>query len=115
MFLRNYWYVAASESEIGRKPLGRMILGEPIVFFRTEAHALAFHVGRPLAVLVEWKDLQERIAESGEHYVVMPEESAAQASQVLPGVRFQEVLRNTDLSGGRHERPLLLLKATSAP
>ena len=36
MFLRNYWYVAASDAEIGRKPLGRMILGEPIVFFRTE-------------------------------------------------------------------------------
>src|ERR1700691_4371408 len=37
MFLRNYWYVAASDTEIGRKPLGRMILGEPVVFFRTEA------------------------------------------------------------------------------
>jgi vanillate O-demethylase monooxygenase subunit len=43
MFLRNYWYVAASESEIGREPLGRMILGEPIVFFRTEA-------GEPVAL-----------------------------------------------------------------
>src|SRR6266851_5152498 len=36
MFLRNYWYVAASDSEIGRKPFGRLILNEPIVFFRTE-------------------------------------------------------------------------------
>jgi len=36
MFLRNYWYVAASDSELGRKPLSRMILGEPVVFFRTE-------------------------------------------------------------------------------
>ena len=43
MFLRNYWYVAASAAEVGRKPLGRMILGEPIVFFRTEAgEAVAF-------------------------------------------------------------------------
>ena len=37
MFLRNYWYVAACEHEIGREPLGRMILGEPVVLFRTEA------------------------------------------------------------------------------
>ena len=37
MFLRNYWYVAAFDHEIGRKPLGRAILGEPIVLFRTEA------------------------------------------------------------------------------
>ena len=36
MFLRNYWYVAASDTEVGRKPLGRMILGEPVVFYRTE-------------------------------------------------------------------------------
>src|ERR1700675_1536372 len=39
MFLRNYWYVAATDAEAGRKPLARTILGEPIVFFRTEAGA----------------------------------------------------------------------------
>jgi vanillate O-demethylase monooxygenase subunit len=36
MFLRNYWYVAAYDHEIARKPLGRIILGEPIVFYRLE-------------------------------------------------------------------------------
>jgi phenylpropionate dioxygenase-like ring-hydroxylating dioxygenase large terminal subunit len=36
MFLRNFWYVAASEQEIQQKPLGRTILGEPVVIFRTE-------------------------------------------------------------------------------
>ncbi|MCC6776462.1 MAG: aromatic ring-hydroxylating dioxygenase subunit alpha [Hyphomicrobiales bacterium] len=36
MFLRNYWYVAAHDSEIARQPLGRVILGEPVVFFRQE-------------------------------------------------------------------------------
>jgi phenylpropionate dioxygenase-like ring-hydroxylating dioxygenase large terminal subunit len=36
MFLRNYWYVAATDAEISRRPLGRMILGEPIVLFRAE-------------------------------------------------------------------------------
>ena len=36
MFLRNFWYVAASDREVTRKPLGRMILGEPIVLFRQE-------------------------------------------------------------------------------
>jgi vanillate O-demethylase monooxygenase subunit len=35
MFLRNYWYVAAADTEIGREPLGRVILGEPIVLFRS--------------------------------------------------------------------------------
>jgi hypothetical protein len=36
MFLRNYWCVAAIDAEVGRNPLGRMILGEPVVFFCTE-------------------------------------------------------------------------------
>ncbi len=88
---------------------------EEVIFFQTEAHALAFHVGRPLAILLEWKDLEERVAESGERYVVMPDEKAAEARQALPGICFDEVLRNTDLSGGRHERPLILLKATRRP
>jgi vanillate O-demethylase monooxygenase subunit len=42
MFLRNQWYVAGWASEIGRKPLGRIILGEPVVFYRTQ-------VGEPVA------------------------------------------------------------------
>ena len=36
MFLRNYWYVAASAGEIGRKPFRRVILNEPVVMFRAE-------------------------------------------------------------------------------
>ena len=36
MFLRNYWYVAATDTRDRRKPLGRIILGEPIVFYRLE-------------------------------------------------------------------------------
>ena len=36
MFLRNYWYVAANDTDVQRKPFGRIILGEPIVFYRTE-------------------------------------------------------------------------------
>jgi vanillate O-demethylase monooxygenase subunit len=42
MFLRNYWYVAAAVDEVRKKPLGRTILGEPVVIFRTED-------GRPAA------------------------------------------------------------------
>jgi len=36
MFVRNTWYVAAWSDEVGhRQPLGRIVIGEPIVFFRT--------------------------------------------------------------------------------
>ena len=39
MFLRNYWYVAATEPRSAASRSRRIILGEPIVFFRTEAGA----------------------------------------------------------------------------
>lgn len=35
MFLRNAWYVAAWDTEIGSEPLARTLLGEPVVLFRT--------------------------------------------------------------------------------
>ena len=35
MFLENYWYVAASDKEVGAKPLARTLLGEPVVLYRT--------------------------------------------------------------------------------
>ena len=43
MFLKNYWYVAASGREVGHKPLGRIILGEPVVLYRSES-------GEPVAL-----------------------------------------------------------------
>jgi phenylpropionate dioxygenase-like ring-hydroxylating dioxygenase large terminal subunit len=36
MFLRNCWYVAAGSGEVGRVPLGRLLLGEPVVLYRQE-------------------------------------------------------------------------------
>ncbi len=36
MFLRNCWYVAAYDREIGREPFGRTLLNEPVVLYRQE-------------------------------------------------------------------------------
>ena len=35
-FLKNQWYVSARANELNRKPLARMICGEPIVVWRCE-------------------------------------------------------------------------------
>ncbi len=42
-FVRNQWYVAAYAHEVGRDLLGRTVLGEPILLYRTED-------GRPVAM-----------------------------------------------------------------
>jgi hypothetical protein len=44
----------------------------------------------------------------------MPPDSARDCPRFLPGVRLERVLCNTDLSGGRHERPLVLLRTAPA-
>ena len=36
MFVRNAWYVAAWDHEVGRELLGRVLLDEPVVLYRTE-------------------------------------------------------------------------------
>ena len=43
MILRNFWYVAASASEVNRMPLARIICETPIVMYRTES-------GEPVAL-----------------------------------------------------------------
>lgn len=43
-YLNNAWYVAASASEVSRKPLRRVILDSPVVLYRTES-------GTPVALL----------------------------------------------------------------
>jgi vanillate monooxygenase len=37
MILRNYWYIAARADEVTRVPLARVVCGESLVLFRTEA------------------------------------------------------------------------------
>ena len=42
VLLRDHWYVGAISEEVGHRPLGRMILGEPVVFYRkTDGAAVA--------------------------------------------------------------------------
>jgi phenylpropionate dioxygenase-like ring-hydroxylating dioxygenase large terminal subunit len=41
MFPRNQWYCCALNHELGREPLGRILLNEPVVIFRTEKGDLA--------------------------------------------------------------------------
>ncbi len=86
---------------------------ESVLFFRAEAHALAFRVGRPLRHVVQWHELYDQLRQPGVSWIVLPPAAADEAREKLPGVELVEVARNTTLSGGRHERPLVLLRALS--
>jgi 4-amino-4-deoxy-L-arabinose transferase-like glycosyltransferase len=88
---------------------------EPIVLFRTEAHALAFHLGRPLRILLFWDKL-DRITllkhpdDALPRFVVMPSEVAREWPAALRRIRLVEVANNFDGVAGGHEKPLVLFR-----
>ncbi len=84
--------------------------GGEVVFFRAEAHALMYRVGRPSPLLVEWRELREAVG-IGPTLVVLPPQALADAVREMPGIRLERVSGTAELAGGRHERPLLLVRA----
>ena len=87
---------------------------QTIIFFRLEAHALAFHVGRPLYTVMEWENLDAWAGKPQTLYVVMTPEIAADWPAHMSAGRLEEVLRNSDLNARDHERPLILFRTRPA-
>jgi 4-amino-4-deoxy-L-arabinose transferase-like glycosyltransferase len=86
-----------------------------VIFFRAEAHALAFHVGRPLNTVLEWENIDIWVKRPGEHYFVMPPDCVEAWPQHIPSARLEVLARNTDPAGGRHEHPLVLARSVPVP
>jgi 4-amino-4-deoxy-L-arabinose transferase-like glycosyltransferase len=84
--------------------------GRPVIFFRAEAHVLAFHVGRPVATILEWENLAWWVARPFPVYVVMPEDAADVWQRHLPGAALQEVLRSRDRVPDRREHQFVVLR-----
>jgi 4-amino-4-deoxy-L-arabinose transferase-like glycosyltransferase len=81
-----------------------------VVLFRAESHLLALRLGRPLVTMVEWKDLNDRLAEPGPHFVVMPPEYVYPAQQIVTSQRLVVVARLDDYVSDRPPRPLVFLR-----
>jgi 4-amino-4-deoxy-L-arabinose transferase-like glycosyltransferase len=81
-----------------------------VLFFRAEAHALAFHVGRPIDTLLEWENLDYWAGRPEMYYIIMPPECAREWARHLKSGQLQEVLRSTDLPGNGAHHPLVLLR-----
>lgn len=82
-----------------------------VIFFRTEAHALAFHIGPRVETILQWENLDIWASRTDTSYlVVMPPEIAADWPNQLHKGRLEPVLDNRVLAGGTHEKPLLVLR-----
>jgi hypothetical protein len=86
-----------------------------LLLFRVESHLLAFHLGPPIHTLVEWGELNERLAEPGLHWFVTRAEFVPEC---LENVRFRKievVARSEDFSPARPLRPLVLMRTIAEP
>ena len=81
-----------------------------VLLFRVESHLLAFHLGRPLHTLVDWGELNRRLAEPGPHFVVMPPEYVYPAGQILTSRKLEVVARLEDFTPAKPPRPLVFLR-----
>ena len=75
-----------------------------------ESHLLSFHLGRPVHTLVEWGELNERLAEPGRHFVVMPPEYVFAADEIVTSRKLVVVTRLEDHTASKPSRPLVFLK-----
>jgi 4-amino-4-deoxy-L-arabinose transferase-like glycosyltransferase len=83
-----------------------------VLFFRTESHALVFHVGRPLEVFVEWDKLDAWAGLPGSHYVVMPLAVFQKAPQHIRSGWLEKVLTSTDMPGCKYHHTLVLARTS---
>jgi 4-amino-4-deoxy-L-arabinose transferase-like glycosyltransferase len=82
---------------------------EPVIFFRTEAHELAFHVGRPLDTIRDWENLDVWTSSATPIYVVMPPDCARDWPQFLQRGRLRVVTCTDNLVENANDRPLVVL------
>ncbi len=78
---------------------------QPVIFFRAEAHAVAFHVGPPLDTILEWENLDVWANQPQTIYVVMPPDCAHAWPNHLPTGRLEEILRTTDFEPCQQTKP----------
>ncbi|OAI38938.1 hypothetical protein AYO40_01495 [Planctomycetaceae bacterium SCGC AG-212-D15] len=82
-----------------------------VIFFRSEAHALALHVGRPINTILEWENIAIWVDRPGEHFFVMPPECVREWPENIKTATLEVLSTNAPAGGGSHEHPLVLARS----
>jgi 4-amino-4-deoxy-L-arabinose transferase-like glycosyltransferase len=116
-----HWVVPAQEPGLEYRRFAaeirrRVPAPQLVLFFRAEAHALAFHLGPELDTFLEWENLDIWAGRPGCHYIVMPVQCAEEWRRHVRSGQLREVLRSTDFAGAEnHRRPLVLMRTEANP
>ena len=83
---------------------------ETVMLFRVESHLLAFHLRRPIHTLVEWGELNQRLAQPGVHWFVTRAEFVEECRRNVRTRSVEVVARSEDFSRAAPLRPLVLMR-----
>jgi 4-amino-4-deoxy-L-arabinose transferase-like glycosyltransferase len=83
----------------------------PVVFFRVEAHQLAFHFGRRYNTVLEWENLDTWAGSGKNFFLVLSPECERELPAHVRSGRLERVLDSHDLfPGWQPDRPLVLMR-----
>jgi 4-amino-4-deoxy-L-arabinose transferase-like glycosyltransferase len=84
----------------------------PVIFFRVEAHPLAFHFGRRYNTVLEWENLDTWAGSGKNYFVVLPPECERELPDRVRRGRLERLLDSGELFPGERppDRPLVLLR-----
>jgi 4-amino-4-deoxy-L-arabinose transferase-like glycosyltransferase len=84
----------------------------PVIFFRVEAHQLAFHLGRRYNTVLEWENLNTWAGSGKNFFVVLSPECERELPAKVTSGGLARVLDSRDLfpEGRAPDRPLVMLR-----
>ena len=86
---------------------------EPVLFFWTEAHLIAFHVGQPMTTSVNWQDLDNWAGDTKSRYVVMPAGLLSECDKHVKQGTLEPLVFSAQLGPGVDQGPGLLKLAAA--
>lgn len=85
--------------------------GQQVIFFRVEDHLLAWRLGKPIATVREWENLEVWVSRLNPGYILMPCDEATDWPEQLHNGTLQEVERLNDHSDRQHPRTWVLMRS----
>ena len=88
----------------------RKSTGENLLFFNMEAHALAFHLGKPVETVVGWEKLEKAIGAKNEVFVLTSPENIEEMMMKFPRYKFDILYLRSEAETKGISRPFVFVK-----
>ncbi|GIW79181.1 MAG: hypothetical protein KatS3mg105_0988 [Gemmatales bacterium] len=83
---------------------------ELVIFFRVEAHDLAFYLGAPLNTILEWENIDTWSGRPGSKLIIMPPNCAARWREHIFQGRLEFIATNEEIIGHKQDRCFVLMR-----